>query len=59
MKKTALLLAVIMLFSVLSVPVFAAEEIIYTTADANYTEEGVWETTSNPAVVGYPGVPSR
>ena len=59
MKKTALLLVVIMLFSVLSVPVFAAEEIIYTTADANYTEEGVWKTTTNPAVVGYPGVPSR
>ncbi len=36
MKKTALLLAVIMLFSVLSVPVFAAEESIYTTAMADH-----------------------
>ena len=36
MKKTALLLAVIMLFSVLSVPVYAVEEIIYTTAMADH-----------------------
>ncbi len=59
MKRIAKILAVMLLFSLLTLPVAAEDLIVFTTADSNYSEEGSWQTTTNSAIQGYPGVPSR
>lgn len=59
MKKIAVLVAAIMVFSMVSLPVFAGETIYMTTSDGNYFEEGGWKTTTNSLIKGYNDAPSR
>ncbi len=59
MKKTAYLLLFVMVFSLLVIPATAADVIVYTTADENYTETGSWSTTTKAELQGPEGSISR
>ena len=59
MKKTVVFLVLTVLLQMFSAAGYAAEPVIYTTADENYSEEGGWATTTNSLLQGYNGAPSR